>query len=205
MPLACTEEPAEARKTRGSSPSRYGPPGTGELTEARFAKEIEALPRQTQTALLLVAAEPSGDPTTIGIAANILGISLTSLEPAEANQLVRTHPWFEFPHPIVRSAVYSSAPLARRREVHRALASAIDQVELQAIGERTTRHSDGAATDLTPREFQIARMAATRLTSREIASQLFISTHTVEFHLKKVFQKLGVASRRDLATAMEVL
>ena len=79
------------------------------------------------------------------------------------------------------------------------------QIELQAVEERTKRRGDGVATDLTPRELQIARLAAIRLTSREIASQLFISPHTVEYHLRKVFQKLGVDSRRDLAIAMEVL
>ena len=205
MGLACAEEPAEDRHARGSSSSCSGPPSTGHLKEARFAKRVEALPSETRTALLLVAAEPTGDPTTIGIAANTLGISLTSLERAEANQLVRTYPRLEFLHPLVRSAVYSSAPLALRREVHLALASAIDRVGLQTIGERRTRPSDGTATDLTPRELQIARLAAIRLTTREIASQLFISPHTVEYHLRKVFQKLGVGSRRDLATAMEVL
>ncbi len=203
MGLAVPREPAEDWHTRASSPSPYGPGVTGDSIEARFAKQVEALPRETQTVLLLVAAEPSGDPTIIGIAASALAISLASLEPAEANQLIRTHPRLEFSDPIVRTAVYSSAPLALRRQVHQALATAIDRVELQAIGVRKKRHSDGPTTDLTPRELQIAWMAATRLTSREIASQLFISPHTVEFHLKKVFQKLAVDSRRDLATAME--
>ena len=79
------------------------------------------------------------------------------------------------------------------------------RIELQAIGERTKRRSIGTPTDLTARELQIARLAATRLTSREIASQLFISPHTVEYHLRKVFQKLGIGSRRDLAAAIETL
>jgi DNA-binding CsgD family transcriptional regulator len=203
--LAGAEKSAEDRQTRGSSPPCSGLPGTGHSTEARFAKQVKALPCETRTALLLVAAEPTGDPTTIGIAANTLGISLTSLEPAEANHLVRTHPRLEFSSSIVRSAVCCSASLALRREVHLALASAIDRVELRPIGERRTRPGDGTATDLTPRESEIARLAAIRLTSREIASQLFISPHTVEYHLRKIFQKLGVGSRRDLATAMEVL
>jgi DNA-binding CsgD family transcriptional regulator len=110
---------------------------TGHLIEARFARQAEALPRDTRTALLLAAAEPSGDPVTIAAAASELGIALTSLEPAEAIQLIRMHPGIEFSHPLVRSAVYSSASLIRRREVHQALASATDR---SSDGERWAMH-----------------------------------------------------------------
>ena len=110
---------------------------TGQLIEARFGRQVEALPRETRTAMLLVAAEPSGDPVTIGTAAKNLGISLTSLEPAETSQLMRTHPRIEFSHPLVRSAVYSGASLVCRREVHQALATATNQT---SDGERWAMH-----------------------------------------------------------------
>lgn len=51
---------------------------------------------------------------------------------------------------------------------------------------------------LTARESQIASMAAVGYTNQEIADRLFITTHTVEYHLKKVFRKLGIVSRRQL-------
>jgi DNA-binding CsgD family transcriptional regulator len=101
----------------------------------------------------------------------------------------------------------------RRRDARRELRLAYDllegagalafaqraETELLASGGHARARAPETRDALTPREQQIAAHAASGETNAEIAAQLFISPHTVAYHLRKVFAKLGIGSRRQLA------
>ena len=74
--------------------------------------------------------------------------------------------------------------------------------ELVATGETARKRSAETRDKLTPQEEQIARLARDGLSNPEIGAQLFLSPRTVEWHLGKVFTKLGIRSRRELARAL---
>jgi DNA-binding CsgD family transcriptional regulator len=74
--------------------------------------------------------------------------------------------------------------------------------ELAATGEKVRRRAVERPHDLTDQETQVAKLAREGLTNQEIGFQLYLSARTVEWHLRKVFTKLGITSRRQLQSAV---
>jgi DNA-binding CsgD family transcriptional regulator len=114
-----------------------------------------------------------------------------------------------------RTALLLGEWLRRRKrpaEARRPLRDAVDRFEamgahafeeraareLRAAGEHVGKRSTRNAQGLTPQESQIAYLAASGATNAEIAAQLFLSSATIDYHLRKVFRKLEISSRREL-------
>ena len=70
--------------------------------------------------------------------------------------------------------------------------------ELRATGEHVRTTGRSAVADLTPQELQVSLLLADGRTTREAAAALFLSPKTIEYHLRKVYTKLGIASRDEL-------
>jgi len=74
--------------------------------------------------------------------------------------------------------------------------------ELLATGEKVRQRTVATRDVLTAQERQIAKLARDGVSNPEIAARLFLSRRTVEWHLRNVFNKLGIRSRQDLAQAL---
>jgi len=73
------------------------------------------------------------------------------------------------------------------------------RAELRATGETARKRDASTLDELTPQELRVARLVTSGASNKDVAAQLFLSRRTVEYHLGKVFVKLGVSSRTELA------
>ncbi len=105
-----------------------------------------------------------------------------------------------------RRIAESRAPLRAARQSFDALGfdtlAETARQELRASGETSIRRTPDARDQLTAQELQIAELAATGLSNREIGQKLYLSHRTVESHLYRIFPKLGVSSRSQLRLAL---
>ena len=124
-PLALLELPRDL--TPAELAGGFGvPQELGGRIEESFQHRLEELPDDSQTLLLVAAAEPLGEPVLLWRAAGRLGIAMTAAAPVEAAGLLEIGARVRFRHPLVRSAVYRAAPPEARRGAHDALAHATD-------------------------------------------------------------------------------
>jgi DNA-binding CsgD family transcriptional regulator len=126
-PLALLELP------RGLTPQElaggFGLPNIVRLSggiEANFRRQVEVLPDQTRRLLLIAAAEPVGDAALVWRAAARLGIGAEAAAPAMEAGLVEFGVRVRFRHPLVRAAVYGSAPPQEQQQAHDVLAEVTD-------------------------------------------------------------------------------
>jgi DNA-binding CsgD family transcriptional regulator len=183
---------------------------SGHLEQARaVAQEMESLVSQSPFPVLLVGLRYARPVLAEDDAAEAL--FLAGLE-ADLTDLVLTRErlqlaygaWLRRHRRIIESRTW----LRTARDALDALGAApwADRArrELRASGETSHRHEPGARDRLTPQELQIALMAAEGLSNREIGQRLYLSHRTVEFHLYRIFPKLGIASRGELSAALAV-
>jgi DNA-binding CsgD family transcriptional regulator len=167
---------------------------------------------------LIVCTQASGTEWALGVEARCR--SLVRDDEASYREsierLARSHAAFE----LARSQLVYGEWLRRanrRTDARDALRTAFESLsnmgaeafaerarrELVATGETARRRTADTRETLTPQELQVARLARDGNTNPEIGAQLFISPRTVEYHLGKVFVKLGIKKRRDLRDALE--
>src|SRR5215218_325173 len=120
------------------------------LVQSSFLQRVRALPAETQTLLVIAAAEPTGDPATLWRAGQRLGIGADAAAAAKADGLISIGTHVRFRHPLLRSAVYRDASEELRRAAHRAHAAVgADETvaqELERSAERAKARGGLAAT-----------------------------------------------------------
>ena len=161
-------------------------------------------------------AEQSRSPEGLALLARCLGLID---EPGAERHFVRAIDLGDAlsPFDAARTELLFGEWLRRRRrrvDARRHLRSALDRfgrlgtapweararAELRASGETARRRDPSTRDQLTPQELQIARLVAAGKTNPEVAAQLFLSPRTIDYHLRKVFAKLEIASRAELAS-----
>ncbi len=215
------DEALEAARTGAASPLELGPPkwALAELVEAgvRSGNTDEAAGALEQLAYF---AQASGTEAALGVLAGrkallrtgtaaedchregIVRLGHTTLRVEHARAQLRYGEW-------LRHEGRRDDARTQLRNAHEALhGMGVDgfaeraRKELAATGETIRKRTADVSGDLTAQEAHIARLVAEGMTNAEIGAALFISPRTVEWHLRKVFSKVGVTTRRQLRRSL---
>jgi DNA-binding NarL/FixJ family response regulator len=181
------------------------------------------LPVSVATAVLLVALEPAAPRGRLDAALVLLGVRSEALDDALARGLVRYRDdRVEVLDARVARVIAQGATEPERRRAHLALACARSRrtmgYDARTVFDSLSASLDGsvplptrapsehgrseAQKPLTPREQTVAELAASGLPTREIAAASYLSPKTVEYHLTRVYRKLGVRSKAELVFAL---
>jgi DNA-binding CsgD family transcriptional regulator len=159
---------------------------------------VAAAPTPARQALLARSEALLGerDPDEAFSEAITLGSALSPLQRARTELLYGE--WLRRQRRRTDARVHLRAALQAFRRLGAIPWAERAEAELRATGETARKRDVSTAGQLTPQELQIAGLVTDGLTNREIAAQLYLSPRTVDYHLRKVFTKLGIASRTDL-------
>jgi DNA-binding CsgD family transcriptional regulator len=213
------EEAYELHQRRGTMNPAEG------LWLAEFAEALAAVGRRDEAHAILATfldrARSFGEPLALGIGHLTLGRQTggaRGLELLERAAAILDPSPYRFAAARAHLALGAALRRANRRMESRPyLRLALDYAdhngaeplaagaheELLAAGGRPRRRALVGVDALTPSEGRIARLAADGMTNRDIATHLFVTVKTVEMHLGRSFEKLGVGSRRELGTALQ--
>jgi DNA-binding CsgD family transcriptional regulator len=208
-----------AWKLYESDAQRYGNQTLAEIVEAgvRSGQQDAAI---AACARLEERAEASSSAWALGLLARSRALLATDVEAGHyytdaiellgstvvKTDLARAHLLYgEFLRERKRPQT-ASAHLAIALEMFEAMGAVLfaerARVELAATGVTPRRREASSDQELTGQEHQVAQLAAAGATNNEIAATMFISAATVEYHLRKVYRKLGIASRRQLQSVL---
>jgi DNA-binding CsgD family transcriptional regulator len=171
-----------------------------------FVEELQRIASRTHSPLLeasLEVARPVLTPSTEATFQAALASGLAGWPFARARLQLAYGLWLR----RQRRHVDARAPLREARETFDALGAAPwgerARKELRASGETSRRRTHALADALSPQELQIAQLAASGLSNKEIGQQLFLSHRTVGSHLYRIFPKLGITARSHLRAALQ--
>ncbi|MFR9788396.1 helix-turn-helix transcriptional regulator [Streptomyces sp. MB22_4] len=207
------EAQAAAQAVFEQDPPHFGGLALADLVEAAVRNDDRDTAERA-LARLAERAVASGTPWAMGLLARARALLAADAEPLFEEALAHLAPAGLIPE-VARTRLLYGEWLRRRRrrqEAREQLRAAHElfvrmgaaafaeraRLELTATGGRTPAYAPGSDPGLTPQEARVARLAAEGATNQEIAAALFLSASTVEYHLAKVFRKLGIGSRRRL-------